>query len=85
MPLIEGDDKTVSHPIPNITVSACSMFTIRKARAVLPYSAFASFYADFEEPSLDEGFSEIRTVHFKFEGDEEHARYWNMWLQIDGK
>ncbi|KAI0646745.1 PNK3P-domain-containing protein [Trametes meyenii] len=54
-------------------------------RDLLPYSAFAGFRASFEEPSADEGFADIRTVNFVFEGDEEARRRWSMWLQIDGK
>ncbi|KAH9901687.1 PNK3P-domain-containing protein [Cubamyces lactineus] len=54
-------------------------------RGLLPYSAFTGFRADFEEPSVEEGFAEVRKVNFIFEGDEEARRRWSMWLQIDGK
>ncbi|KAI0781271.1 PNK3P-domain-containing protein [Trametes elegans] len=54
-------------------------------RALVPYSAFTGFRADFEEPSADEGFAEVRTANFVFEGDDEARRRWSMWLQIDGK
>jgi bifunctional polynucleotide phosphatase/kinase len=33
---------------------------------------------------MEEGFTEIRKVNFKFEGTEEEKRNWAMWLQIDG-
>lgn len=51
----------------------------------MPYGAFTGFRADFEEPQVEEGFAEVRTVNFVFEGDEEARRRWGMWLQIDGK
>ena len=47
--------------------------------------ALTSFKASFEEPTLDEGFREIKQVNWVFEGDEEERKRWNMWLQIDGK
>ncbi|TBU28970.1 PNK3P-domain-containing protein [Dichomitus squalens] len=54
-------------------------------RDLLPYSAFASFRQKFQEPSVDEGFYEVRRVNWIFEGDEEAKKRWSMWLQIDGK
>ncbi|KAH9857756.1 PNK3P-domain-containing protein [Lenzites betulinus] len=54
-------------------------------RDLVPYSAFTGFRADFEEPSTEEGFAEVRKVNFAFEGDEDARRRWSMWLQIDGK
>ncbi|KZT66863.1 PNK3P-domain-containing protein [Daedalea quercina L-15889] len=54
-------------------------------RELLPYNAFTSFRAQYEEPQLNEGFTEIKTVNWVFEGDEDERRRWNMWLQIDGK
>ena len=54
-------------------------------RDVLPYMAITSYYAAFEEPTVEEGFSEIRKVNWMFEGTEEERARWGMWLQIDGK
>lgn len=54
-------------------------------RDLVPYGAFTGFRADFEAPKVGEGFAEVRTVNFVFEGDEEARRRWGMWLQIDGK
>ncbi|TFY68068.1 hypothetical protein EVJ58_g1248 [Rhodofomes roseus] len=54
-------------------------------RELLPYNAFTSFRAQYEEPQLKEGFQEIKKVNWVFEGDEEERRRWGMWLQIDGK
>jgi len=54
-------------------------------RDLVPYSAFCSFRNDHEEPTLNEGFSEIKQVHWVFQGTEEEKTYWSMWLQIDGK
>ena len=47
--------------------------------------AITSYYAAFEEPTVEEGFSEIRKVNWMFEGTEEERARWGMWLQIDGK
>ncbi|KZT29942.1 PNK3P-domain-containing protein, partial [Neolentinus lepideus HHB14362 ss-1] len=54
-------------------------------RDLVPYLAYTSFRGAFEEPKADEGFEEVRTVNWVFEGDEEERRRWSMWLQIDGK
>jgi hypothetical protein len=40
---------------------------------------------DFEAPTTSEGFSEIKTVNWVFEGDAEAKRRWGMWLQLDGE
>ncbi|KAH9951436.1 PNK3P-domain-containing protein [Amylocystis lapponica] len=39
------------------------------ARELLPYNAFTSFRARYEEPELSEGFREIKKVNWVFEGD----------------
>ncbi|KAH9946406.1 PNK3P-domain-containing protein [Epithele typhae] len=54
-------------------------------RELLPFNAFTSFRAAYEEPTTDEGFTEVRRVNWVFEGDKEARRRWSMWLQIDGK
>ncbi|KAG6850475.1 hypothetical protein H0H93_012896 [Arthromyces matolae] len=54
-------------------------------RTLIPFSAFVSFRDNFEEPALDEGFDEIKTVNWVFNGSEQDRTHWSMWLQIDGK
>ncbi|KAI0811093.1 PNK3P-domain-containing protein [Irpex lacteus] len=54
-------------------------------RELLGYMAFTSFRNAYQEPALDEGFSEIKQVNFVFDGSEEERRRWGMWLQIEGK
>ncbi|KIM72492.1 hypothetical protein PILCRDRAFT_16074 [Piloderma croceum F 1598] len=54
-------------------------------RDLLPYSAIAGFTKDYEAPTTSEGFSEIKTVNWVFEGDAEAKRRWSMWLQLDDK
>jgi len=54
-------------------------------RDLLPYSAIAGFTKDYEAPTMSEGFSEIKTVNWVFEGDAEAKRRWSMWLQLDDK
>ncbi|KAI0710408.1 PNK3P-domain-containing protein [Cerioporus squamosus] len=62
-----------------------SLTASQPKRELLPYNAFTSFRANFQEPTVDEGFYEVRTVNWQFEGDEEARKRWSMWLQIDGK
>lgn len=62
-----------------------SVASIVPKRDLLPYNAFTSFRASYEEPKLDEGFQEVRQVNWVFEGSDEERRRWNMWLQIEGK
>ncbi|KIY45168.1 polynucleotide kinase 3'-phosphatase [Fistulina hepatica ATCC 64428] len=55
-------------------------------REIIPYTAFTSFRSSYEEPDAEkEGFKEVRKVGWVFEGSPEEQRYWEMWLQIDGK
>jgi bifunctional polynucleotide phosphatase/kinase len=52
---------------------------------LLPYVAFTSFQSNYEDPQKSEGFSDIVTIDWVFEGGEEEQRRWEMWHQIDGK
>ncbi|KAF9452796.1 PNK3P-domain-containing protein [Macrolepiota fuliginosa MF-IS2] len=53
-------------------------------RDLVPYAVFVGFRDQYEEPTTDEGFLEIRKVNWNFEGTDEEKRNWSMWLQIDG-
>ena len=55
------------------------------ARPIVPYVGFAGFKSESEEPTLEEGFEEIKKVNWVFHGTDEERKYWEMWLQIDGK
>ncbi|KAI5900063.1 PNK3P-domain-containing protein [Schizophyllum commune H4-8] len=55
------------------------------ARPIVPYIGFAGFKSESEEPTLNEGFEEIKKVNWVFHGSDEERKYWEMWLQIDGK
>ncbi|KAI5122008.1 hypothetical protein M0805_001840 [Coniferiporia weirii] len=57
----------------------------KSVRKLVPYSAFCSFAQDYEEPTVEEGFKDVRTVNWIFEGDSREERFWRMWLQVDGK
>ncbi|KXN90445.1 Bifunctional polynucleotide phosphatase/kinase [Leucoagaricus sp. SymC.cos] len=59
--------------------------TNKAIRDLVPYSAFISFREQYEAPTMDEGFAEIRQVNWKFGGTDEEKKNWSMWLQIDGK
>ncbi|VDC03760.1 unnamed protein product [Peniophora sp. CBMAI 1063] len=55
------------------------------SRELVPYIAFTGFQSAYEAPQADEGFAEMRTVRWMFEGDEVERKAWEMWLQISGK
>lgn len=54
-------------------------------REALAAPIIHSFFKTLVEPSLDEGFSEIRRVNWSFQGSEEDRKRWSMWLQVEGK
>lgn len=55
-------------------------------REKVPNIAYFGFQKNYEEPSLEEGFSEIVDVRWYFEGSEEERKRWNMLHQsINGK
>ncbi|KAF8078204.1 polynucleotide kinase 3 phosphatase-domain-containing protein, partial [Lyophyllum atratum] len=62
-----------------------SIATTEPKRELVPYIGFSGFRDNFEEPQLEEGFTEIKKVNWVFNGTEEEKRYWSSWLQIDGK
>lgn len=49
-------------------------------RTLLPGSAFWSYKNDFQMPSIDEGFEEIKSVNFVWEGSDEQRRLWDMYM-----
>ncbi|GAA5838084.1 hypothetical protein JCM5353_004491 [Sporobolomyces roseus] len=51
-----------------------------KKREILPEIAFSSFASAYQEPKLEEGFSEIKHISFKFEGTDEQRQKWERWL-----
>ncbi|GAA5938592.1 polynucleotide 3'-phosphatase [Sporobolomyces koalae] len=51
-----------------------------KKREVLPDIAFSAFASNFERPTLEEGFEEIKHIQFKFEGTPEQRTKWERWL-----
>ncbi|KDQ18126.1 hypothetical protein BOTBODRAFT_104942 [Botryobasidium botryosum FD-172 SS1] len=51
-------------------------------RSFLGQMIYGSFKSAFEEPQVDEGFSDIKKVNWVFEGSEEDRQRWEMWLQI---
>lgn len=56
-------------------------------KKLVPYSAIAGFESAYEEPTMKEGFDELKFIKWRpdFEGDAVKEQYWDMWLQIDGK
>lgn len=49
-------------------------------RILLPLSAFWSYANDFETPTSDEGFDEIRCVNFRFDGTDDQRKKWDMYM-----
>ena len=50
------------------------------ARELLPQVAFGSYAAQFERPDIVEGFDEVRSVNFVWEGSGEQRRLWDMYM-----
>ncbi|WAQ85810.1 hypothetical protein PtA15_6A439 [Puccinia triticina] len=53
---------------------------IQASRPLLPTLAFASYSKNLEEPSVDEGYDELKRVHFVFEGSAEERTSWEKYL-----
>ena len=66
-------------------LNADTPFSVQSKRDLLPYSALVTFKTQFEEPSLEEGFKEVKKINWVFHGTDEERERWKMWLQIDGK
>ena len=78
--------KEVCEKILTVTVALTILkYFLQSEREMLPYLAIAGFEKGFQIPTLAEGFQEIKTIHWVFEGDPEAERRWGMWLQLDGK
>jgi bifunctional polynucleotide phosphatase/kinase len=42
--------------------------------------AFSGFASSFERPEMGEGFDELRTVNFVWEGTEEEKKLWERYM-----
>ncbi|KLT44378.1 hypothetical protein CC85DRAFT_242532, partial [Cutaneotrichosporon oleaginosum] len=49
-------------------------------REILPESAFASYKSAFEIPAPKEGFDEMRTVNFIWDGTDNQRTLWDQYL-----
>lgn len=74
---------SIVHP-PTILLSFF-FFAAQTPREVLPKAALLEFQKNYEEPTMDEGFDELQSVQWEFQGNEEERKRWSMWLQVDGK
>ncbi|RLL94541.1 hypothetical protein CFD26_104270 [Aspergillus turcosus] len=63
----------------NNAVRAANRSLNPESRPSLPGIAFGDFLKRFKEPTLDEGFSDIVRVDFRFQGDEEARRIWGQY------
>jgi len=43
------------------------------------------YYIHRQNGMMSEGFSEMKTINWVFQGDAEARRRWSMWLQLDDK
>ena len=50
-----------------------------ESRMILPPIAFRSFAQSYIQPSLEEGFLDITTVHFEFEGTDADREIWSKY------
>lgn len=50
-----------------------------ESRMILPPIAFRSFAQSYVQPSIDEGFQDITTVHFEFEGTDAERKIWSKY------
>lgn len=48
-------------------------------RSLLSHSAFSSFASRFTEPKNAEGFQDVTSIEFQFQGDMEQRRIWRMY------
>lgn len=64
----------------NNVYRACFAPPDEPERGMLPLSAFATYGSAFERPEMDEGFEELRTVNFVWEGTEEQRAIWNRYM-----
>lgn len=53
---------------------------VQASRALLPTLAFLNYSKNFEEPSVDEGFTELKQVRFVFDGSPEERASWGKYL-----
>jgi bifunctional polynucleotide phosphatase/kinase len=53
-------------------------FGPQKRRSYLPSGAFSSFQKSFETPDTTEGFAEVKTVQWVFQGTDEEKALWTM-------
>lgn len=63
----------------NNAVRAANRSLNPESRARLPGIAFGDFLKRFKEPTMEEGFSDIFRVDFRFQGDDEAKRIWTQY------
>lgn len=63
----------------NNAVRAANRSLHPESRARLPGIAFGDFLKRFKEPTMEEGFSDIVRVDFRFQGDDEAKRIWTQY------
>ncbi|KAI8092988.1 polynucleotide kinase 3 phosphatase-domain-containing protein [Halteromyces radiatus] len=51
----------------------------KESRDLLSEIVFRTYKSRFQEPTLDEGFAEIKKINFVFEGDDDDLMAWRKW------
>ncbi|KAG8953997.1 hypothetical protein FRC04_000981 [Tulasnella sp. 424] len=51
-------------------------------REMLGYGVFTQYQNAFQPPTIEEGFSEVKTINWIFQGSEEDRRRFNMYLDV---
>jgi bifunctional polynucleotide phosphatase/kinase len=64
------------------TTTATATTKASAPRELVPWLAYTTFRARFEEPELSEGFDKLDRVGFVFEGSEEERERWNAWIEL---
>lgn len=51
----------------------------KNGKEPLSILAYRSFKSKFQEPTVKEGYTEVKRIHFKFEGTPEDTKVWSQW------
>ena len=51
-------------------------------RELVPRGVLSAFQKQFEEPSTEEGFTDIKQINWVFRGSDIELQRWSMWLSL---
>ncbi|KAB5596503.1 Bifunctional polynucleotide phosphatase/kinase [Ceratobasidium theobromae] len=73
---------TVTTTTDTKTTTKTTTKTANSPPKLVPWLAYTTFRAHFEEPELTEGFTKLDKVGFVFDGNEEDRDRWNAWMEL---